>query len=73
MEEYIYSNILEEMKDSGKPFGTMPQEPWNPGKGNKPDCIIQHNYEEVRTHENCKTTRTWECFDNREAKLTFLL
>ena len=23
------------------PFGTMPQEPWHPGKGAKPDRVIQ--------------------------------
>ena len=32
--------ILKEMTKPAGPFGTMPQEPWQPGKGAKPDHII---------------------------------
>ena len=40
------------------PYGTMPQEPWHPGKGAKPNCIIQLNCGEVHTHSSYKTART---------------
>ena len=42
--------ILKEMTKPAGPFGTMPQEPWHPEKGAKPDCIIQLNCGEVHTH-----------------------
>ena len=50
--------------------GTMPQEPChrNPGKGAKPDHVIQVNCGELRTHASYKTTRTRENFNNRGTK-----
>ena len=54
------------------PFGTMLQEPWHSGKGAKSDCVVQLNCGEVRTHASYKTTRTWEDFNSRGAKM-FLL
>ena len=42
------------------PFGAMTLEPWHPGVGTKPDCVIHLNCGDVRIHANCKTTRTWE-------------
>ena len=45
-------------------FGTMPQEPWHPGNGAKPDCVIQLSYGEVHTHASYKTTRTWDKFNS---------
>ena len=47
----------------------MPQEPWHPGKGAKPDRVIQLNCMEVCTHANYKLTRTWENFNNRGTKM----
>ena len=64
--------ILTEMTKLACPFGTMPQEPWYPGKGAKPGCIIQHNCREVRHHASYKTTRTCEKFNNWGTKMTFL-
>ena len=49
--------ILKETIKATGPFGTMPQEPWHPGKGAKPDSIIQLNCVELRTHASCKTSR----------------
>ena len=43
-------HISKEMTKPAGPFGTMPQEPWHPEKGAKPDCIIQLNCGEVHTH-----------------------
>ena len=44
---------------------------WNyaTGTGAKPDRIIQLNSGEVHTHGSCKTTRTWENFNNRETNM----
>ena len=53
-------------------FGTMPQEPWRPGKGTKPDRVIQLKCGEVRTHASYKTTRTWEKFNNEGTKIILL-
>ena len=50
----------------------MPQEPWHPEKDAKPDCIIQLNCGEVRTHVSCKATRTLENFYNQGAKMILL-
>ena len=47
----------------------MPQEPWHPGKGAKPDCVVQLNRVEVRTHASYKTTRTWENLNNQGPKM----
>ena len=55
---------MKEIIERAGPFGTLPQEPSHPGKGAKPDCIIQPNCGEVHTHASCKTTRTWENFNN---------
>ena len=50
------TRILKETTKPMGPFGTMPQEPWHPGKGGKPDCIIQLNCGEAHTHASYKTT-----------------
>ena len=50
----------------------MPQEPWHPGKDAKPDCIIQRNFGEVRTHASYKATKTWENFNNPGTKMILL-
>ena len=34
-------NILKETPKPVGPFETMPHEPLHPGKGTKPDCVIQ--------------------------------
>ena len=54
------------------PFGAMPQEPWHPGKGAKLDQDIHLKCQEVRTHANYKTTRTWENFNNQGTKMILL-
>ena len=64
--------ILKETTEPAGPFGTMPQEPWHPGKGAKPDRIIQLNCGEVCTHASYKTTRTWENFNNWGTKMILL-
>ena len=64
--------ILKETIEPAAPFGTMPQEPWHPGKGAKPDRVIQLNCGEVRTHASYKATRTWENFNNRGTKMILL-
>ena len=50
----------------------MPQEQWNPGKGAKPDRVIQLNYREVHIHASYKTTSKWVNFNNRGTKLILL-
>ena len=50
----------------------MPHEPWHPGKGAKPDRIIQLNCGEMHTHASYKTNRTWENFNNQETKMIIL-
>ena len=60
------------MTEPAGPFGTMPQEPWHPGKGAKPDRVVQLNCGEVCTHASYKTTRTWENFNNQETKMILL-
>ena len=50
----------------------MPQEPWHPTKGAKPDRVILLNCGKVRTHASWKTAKTWESFNNQGKKL-FLL
>ena len=47
----------------------MPQEPWHPEKGAKPDCIIQLDCGEVGTHASCKTTWILENLTTEEQKL----
>ena len=64
--------IWKEMTKPAGPFGTMPQEPWHPGKDAKPDRVIQLNCGEVRTHASYKATRTWENFNNRGTKMILL-
>ena len=56
--------MLKEMAKPADPFGTMPQEPWQTGKGAKPNLIIQLNCGEVRTHASYKTARKSENFSN---------
>ena len=41
-----------------------------PRIGTKPDRVIQLNSEEVQTHASCKTTRTWESFNNQKPKMS---
>ena len=53
-------------------FGTIPQEPWQPGKGAKPDHMIHLNCREVCTYSSFKTTRTWENFNDRGTKMILL-
>ena len=60
------------MTEPAGTFGTMPQEPWHPGKGVELDCVIQLNCGEVCTHANYKTTRTWEDFNNQGTKIILL-
>ena len=64
--------MLKEMAKPADPFGTMPQEPWQTGKGAKPSLIIQLNCGEVRTHASYKTARKSENFSNRGTKLILL-
>ena len=63
--------ILKEMTKSAGPIGTMPQEPWHPGKVAKVDPIIQLNCGEACTHASYKVTRTWENY-NWETKMILL-
>ena len=65
-------HILKKTTEPAGPFGTMPQEPWHPGKDAKPDCVIQLSCREVRTHASYKTTRAWENFNNQGTKLILL-
>ena len=64
--------ILKEMTKVTSPFRTMPQEPWHPGKGAKPDGVIQLNCRKVHTHASYKTTRTRENFSNQGTKMILL-
>ena len=43
------------MTKQAGPFGTMPQELWNPTKDSKPNHVIQLNCGEVCTHASYKT------------------
>ena len=45
---------------------------WHPGKGVKPDHVIQFNCGAVHTHGNYKITRTWENFNNQGTKMILL-
>ena len=63
--------VLHYMKEITKPTGpfeTMPHEPRHPGKGAKPDHVIQLNCREVYTCASYKTTRRWENFNNQGTK-----
>ena len=64
--------ILKETTKPAGPFGTMPQEPWHPGKDAKPDRVTQLNCREVGTHASDKATRTWENFNKRGRKMILL-
>ena len=67
---------MKEATNPTDPLGTMPQEPWHPGKAAKPDRtdrVIQLNYGEVRTHASYKTTRTWENLNKWERIMIVLL
>ena len=59
--------ILKETTEPAGPFKIMPQEPWHPRKGAKPDPVILLNDEEVHTYTyTCyKTTRTWVNVNNQ--------
>ena len=59
---------IKETTELADPFGTMPQEPWHPGKDAKPDHVIQLNCREVRTHVSYAATRKWENFNNQGTK-----
>ena len=61
--------MLKETTKPARPFQTMLQEPWHPGKGAKLDRVIQLNCEEVFTHASYKTTRIWENFNIQGTKL----
>ena len=61
-----------ETTETTGPFGTMPHEPWHPGKDANPDHVIQLNCGEVRTHASYKATRTWENFSNPGTKMILL-
>ena len=65
-------HTLKETTKTVGTFGTMPQEPWHPGKGTKPNCIIQLNCRKVRTSKSYKTTSTWENFNNWGTKMIHL-
>ena len=65
-------DISKETTEQAGPFGTMPQEPWHPGKDAKPDCIIQLNCGEVHTHAGYKATRTCQNLNNRGTKMILL-
>ena len=60
------------MIEPAGPFGTLQKEPWHPGKGAKPDRIIQLNYGEVHTYASYKTIRTWENFNKQGPKMILL-
>ena len=61
-----------EMTEPADPFGTIPQEPWHPGKGAKLDSIIQIKFGEVRTHLSYKWIKTWENVNNQGTKMILL-
>ena len=65
--------ILKETNKPADQLGTMPQEPWLPGKYAKQDHVIQLNCQEVHTNESYKITRTLENFNNQGTKMIFLL
>ena len=65
-------HILKGTTEPAGPFETMPQKPWHPGKGAKPDRVIQLKCREVCTHASYKTTRTWENFNNQGTKMILL-
>ena len=65
-------HILKETTKLAGPFGTMPQEASHPGKGAKPDRVIQLSCKEMRTHASYKTTRIWENFNNQGTKMILL-
>ena len=67
LEVHIYRAKTTELAG---PLGTIPQEPWHPGKGAKPHHII--NYDKVHTHTSYKTTKTWENFNNKGIKMILL-
>ena len=64
--------ILKETTESARPFGTMPQESWHPGKGAKSSRFIKINCGEMHTHVSYKTTGTWENFNNWGIKMILL-
>ena len=63
---------MNETTELAGPFGTMPQEPWDPEKGAKLDHIIQLNCSEVHTNASYKTTGTWDNFNNEGTKMILL-
>ena len=65
-------HILKETTEPTGPFGTMPHEPWYPGKCAKQDSVIKLNCGEERTHASYKTTRTWENLNNQGTKMILL-
>ena len=64
--------IFKETTEPADPFGTMPLEPWHPGKDAKPDRVIQLSCREVHTHAIYKATRTWGNCNNQGAKMILL-
>ena len=60
VEANTYTSIpayIEGNPQTGGPFVTMPQEPWNPGKGGNPDRIIQLHWGKVRIHASYKSNQ----------------
>ena len=60
------------MTEPAGSFGTMPEEPWYPGKGAKPNRIIQLNCGEMCTNASYKTPRTWKNFNSWGTKMVLL-
>ena len=67
------SGSRKETTEPVSPFRTMPQVSWHPGKGAKPDRVIQLNCGEVHIHASYKTNRTWENLNNQGTKMILLL
>ena len=63
---------IEETTEPAGSFKIVPQEPRHPGKDAKPDCVIQLDCGEVRTHASYKAPRTWENVNNRGTKMIYL-
>ena len=64
--------FIEVNGQTGGPIWNYAEKPWHPGKGAKPDHVIQLNCREVRTHASYETTRTSENFNNRGTKMIIL-
>ena len=65
--------MLKETTKLVGPFETMPQEPWYPRKGAKPDHVIKLNCRDVHTYASYKTTTAWENFNNQRTEIPALI